>query len=741
MTTTYTISSITDNNGCSVSAPHANLTGSATITVRGVPEIAIQPSDALVCEGDVATFTVNAGATSNPTYQWYYDAGAGPQIMTGETAATLNVTATSAMNGYQYEVVITGDCPSPVTSNAATLTVREKPEILTPPVDITICSGEDAVLTVDAGATTNPHYQWYVNTGSSWSIVSGSRYQGSTTNTLTIVSVLELMSGYQYLVRITGDCPPYIESAPVTLTVTRQAEITQQPISQVVCEGASASFTVNAGLTTAPSYQWQISTDFGTTWSDIAGANAATYQITTVTTAMNNSSYRVVVTSSCGSSVTSQVVYLSVNELPEIATPPSDVTVCEGAIADFIVNAGATAGAVYTWQMSTDGGSIWNNLSESSRYFGVSTQNLKINGALLTMSGYMFRVIVSGTCPPSVTSNPATLIVNEAPEILDQPDDVAICENSNTSFTVLAQGTGLTYQWYVNDGSGSGFVALTDVGVYTGSTSATLNLTSVPVTYDNYRYRVIVSGTCTPPVTSNIVTLDVSVTTAINTQPVDAEICEFSAVTFFVDAVGSNLTYQWQVYSGGSWSNVINSGTYMGANNFELTIFGPSRLMNGYRYRVIIGSACSADITSAEALLTINWSPTLTDQPDNVTSCPGSTVTYSVTAAGSGLTYQWQINSGSGFVDVAEAAPYSGTNTATLTISNLTLSMNGYLVRAVVSGTCVPSVMSSYAMLHVYSEPVIMTQPADAEVCDGYYGNFLLSGLYYGCRRDNDMAG
>jgi len=717
VTTTYTISSITDNNGCSVTAPHANITGSATININSAPEIISNPANLTLCEGQTATFSVDAGSTASPSYQWYFNPGTGAQIMTGETSSTLSFTATSALNGYTYYVVVSGMCPSPVTSTPATLNVLEAPEITVPPTDVSVCAGEDAILTVNSGSTANAKYQWYVNSGSGWNAVSGTRYLGGTNDTLTIVSVIELMSGYQYRVRVTGDCAPYAESAPVTLTVVHQAEITQQPSSQESCEGTAATFTVNAGLTTNPTYQWQLSTD-GVTWTNISGATSATYTIPSVTSAMNDNMYRVIVTSTCGSAITSLPVYLVVDERPEIITQPSDAVHCVGEIANFVVDAGNTTGASYQWQISTDSGVTWNNLSESAKYFGVQTSNLKINGVINTMDGYMFRVIVNGTCTPSVTSNAVRLTVNTPPVITVQPSNASICENTSTSFSVTAAGSGLTYQWYVDQGDGLGYVALGDTAVYSGATTATLNLTNVPVRYDNYRYRVVVIGTCSPAVSSTIVILDVTVVTAILQQPVDTAVCEFSAVSFSVDAVGANLAFQWQVNSGTTWSNVTNGSTYMGATTNELTIFGPSRVMDGYHYRVIIGSSCSPDLTSGEASLMIYTSPSINDQPDNITSCPGQTASFTVGASGSGLNYQWQINSGSGFVTVSEGGDYSGTTGPTLTISNLTLAMNGYLVRAVVSGMCVPPIYSSFAVLNVYAEPSILTQPVDADVCD-----------------------
>ncbi len=716
VTTTYTITSVTDNNGCTVAAPHADLTGSATIDVKTVPEIAVQPVSQTVCEDAVAVFITDAGGTTNPHYQWYVDSGSGMTLMPGETAATLNVTAISAMNGYKYQAEISGDCPVPVLTDIVTLTVREKPEIITQPVAVTLCSGEDAIFTVDAGVTTNPVYQWFVNTGSGWTPAIGARYQGTNTATLTVVSALEMMSGYQYMVRVSGTCAPYVESVPVTLTVTRQAEITQHPASLTLCEGAGATFTVNAGLTTNPSYQWERSLDGGLTWSAISGETASSYTIPAVATADNNTAYRAVVSSSCGSSMTSMPAFLTVNELPEITDQPDDVVICEYAIADFIVDAGVTTGATYRWQRSIDGGTSWSNLTETATYFGVSTMNLKVNGTNRMMSGDMFRVIVSGTCTPPVTSSAALLTVNTAPEILSQPAASTICENTNTSFTVMAQGTALTYQWYVD--AGSGFTAITNGGVYSGATTNTLTLTNVPRTYDNYRYRVEIIGTCVPKAVSQTVLLDVSIETIINAQPVSTSICEFMTASFTALADGANLTYQWQAFNGTIWADLTNSGIYMGVQTPTLMVFGPSRTMDGTRYRVVIGGDCSADLISDEAVLTIYTAPELSDHPDEFRGCPAGSATFSVVAAGTALVYQWQVNSGAGFVNVTDNATYSGTNTPNLTINNLNLSMNGYLVRAVVSGTCLPPVTSSFAPLRVYMEPSIISEPADAEVCD-----------------------
>lgn len=63
--------------------------------------------------------------------------------------------------------------------------------------------------------------------------------------------------------------------------------------------------------------------------------------------------------------------------------------------------------------------------------------------------------------------------------------------------------------------------------------------------------------------------------------------------------------------------------------------------------------------------------------------CPGSTKQF--TANATGTAYQWQVNTGSGFINISNGADYSGTNTATLTLSNAPTSWYGYKYRCMIS--------------------------------------------------------
>ena len=97
--------------------------------------------------------------------------------------------------------------------------------------------------------------------------------------------------------------------------------------------------------------------------------------------------------------------------------------------------------------------------------------------------------------------------------------------------------------------------------------------------------------------------------------------------------------------------------------------------------------------TSQPGSVTVNaGSPvTITSQPADQNLCDGNTTAvFSVgIAAGSGpVGYQWQVssNTGASWNNIANAFPFSGNTTATLTINPVAGSMNGYLFRVSMNG-------------------------------------------------------
>jgi hypothetical protein len=155
--------------------------------------------------------------------------------------------------------------------------------------------------------------------------------------------------------------------------------ITTQPVSQTVNVGQIASFSAAASGSPTPTVRWQVSTNSGSTWSNIAGATRRTYSFTT-SASQTGYEYRAVFTNIAGSA-TSNAATLSFSPTvgPSITTQPTNQTVAAGQSASFSAAASGSPAPTVQWQVSTDGGATWNNISGATRTTltvpAASTQN------------------------------------------------------------------------------------------------------------------------------------------------------------------------------------------------------------------------------------------------------------------------------------------------------------------------------------------------------------------------------
>lgn len=95
--------------------------------------------------------------------------------------------------------------------------------------------------------------------------------------------------------------------------------------------------------------------------------------------------------------------------------------------------------------------------------------------------------------------------------------------------------------------------------------------------------------------------------------------------------------------------------------------------------------------------------------PSDKTVCEGTAAIFTVTTDASGPNCQWQINTGSGWSDLANTAMYSGVTSLTLTITGVTTGMTGYEYRAKItnSGSCTKN--GNFGELTVMASPSLPT--------------------------------
>jgi hypothetical protein len=177
------------------------------------------------------------------------------------------------------------------------------------------------------------------------------------------------------------------------------------------------------------SVKWQLSSD-GTVWTDIAGANSTTLQVSTAQ--IGTWLVRAVTTGGCGT-VISQSVQVKVSGPTTIQSQPVSTTACEGAAVNFSVQASGAA-LSYQWQRSEDGGTTWSAVGSSQPTLSV-----------IATKRALFRVIVygGGGCSDQVISSSATLDVTSLPQ--DVPLEAPIYASAGRQVWLQVAASGPSY--------------------------------------------------------------------------------------------------------------------------------------------------------------------------------------------------------------------------------------------------------------------------------------------------------
>ncbi|MET0635033.1 MAG: reprolysin-like metallopeptidase [Chitinophagaceae bacterium] len=217
--------------------------------------------------------------------------------------------------------------------NDANFTIKVPPcapQITSAPVALTRCTGSSAAFTVDASGS-SLGYTWQVSTDGVNYVNAPGANTGSTYN---ITNVQTVLNNTRYRVIVSGGCLPTITSVPVLLTVVVPPSFATSgnPQSQVTCETGTTSFSAGAsgdGIL----YQWQVSNNQGTTFTDLAagsnysGTNTSTLGITNTPFAMNNNQYRVAIyNSTCTDRIYSTPASLTVNPRPLVTLQAAPLT-------------------------------------------------------------------------------------------------------------------------------------------------------------------------------------------------------------------------------------------------------------------------------------------------------------------------------------------------------------------------------------------------------------------------------
>ena len=422
--------------------------------------------------------------------------------------------------------------------------------------------------------------------------------------------------------------------------------ILNQPQSQTIFKGSSATFDIGVLGAQPLSYQWQFNG---------ADLPSATNRLLVVSNAQltDSGNYRLLVTNAYGG-VTSSVAVLTVNDAaPFFTLQPVNQFVLVNSNVSFAVNAGGLPPLSYQWQFN------------GMNLEGKTNRTLLITNAQFTSEGD-YTVVVSNSVAVTVSSN-AFLNVIDLAEALDATNLVWIPtenppwvpEMSVTHDGIAAVSSGpLAYpqqSWLYTKVVGPGtlnfwwmssntFYSSSDFSFsINGSTKAILN-------GNGWQQKTIYFSagtnfltwmfdrrdpTCCTRLFLDQVSYIAGTTPALIVTPLsDRNVTAGTNVTFAVVGGGTPpLSYQWQF-----------AGTNIeGATNPSLALTNVQTGNSG-SYSVVVSN--DYGVANASATLTVNPSPPyILVQPASQEMVRGGTVAFTVSARGSDpLSYRWQFN-------------------------------------------------------------------------------------------------
>ncbi len=325
--------------------------------------------------GVVGSINTAGSAWTKPSTDPLKDAGyvtLAATIIVPNTPGKTTVSVSSFVMSTSALFPITIGCKangSPAVIGTINVLAKAKPTVTTQPASQTANAGTAVTFTATASGVPAPSVQWQSSAnGTTWVNITGATTAKlgtqTTTATYTTPATTAADNGTEYRAVFTNTSGS-VDSAAATLSVNVPPTVTTEPSSAAVTAGTPVSFTAAATARPAASVQWQVSTNGGKTFANVAGATSTTLTFAP-TKAESTNQYRAVFTNTLGSATTKAATLT-------VTTTGYRLFGSDGAVYDFgtaafygsmggqplnapVVGAADTPTNKGYWEVASDGG-------------------------------------------------------------------------------------------------------------------------------------------------------------------------------------------------------------------------------------------------------------------------------------------------------------------------------------------------------------------------------------------------
>ncbi|SJZ81091.1 PKD domain-containing protein, partial [Sediminibacterium ginsengisoli] len=435
-----------------------------------------------------------------------------------------------------------------------------------------------------------------------------------------------------------------------------------------VCIGSTAiiSSTLSNNPFLNPVYQWEKSTNGGSTWTAMGSPSTSATSLTiTAVTLADAALYRVKVApdiaslSSVYCTTASNAVTLSVSPLT-VGGSVSSATVCSGTNSS--VTLSGYTGSVVRWESSTDNGATWNNISNTTAtqfYTAIATTQYR-------------ALVQSGVCAAEYATPGTVTVISSVPGTISSA--ATVCSGANSGTLTLGGYTGNILRWETSTNGGGTWTQV-------NNTTNTLSYSNLTTTT---QYRALVrNGSCTQQY-SPAVTITVIATVAGTLSSAATECSGSNGATLTLTGYsGSILRWESSTDGGNTWDVIANTSATYAYSNLTTTT----------RYRVVVQNASCATLTSNVVIITVNTINGGAISPAATTVCSGSNSGTLTLSGYDGAIVRWERSTNNG---VSWSSIGGTANDVTYSYSNLTVTTS---YRAVIRKAPCPDEYSAVAVV------------------------------------------
>jgi gliding motility-associated-like protein len=633
-------------NGCT--GPPTNF----TINLNPAPRVVFSSpsSPQRICSEQTSAAVTLTTPTTGASVSWTSTTPAG--ITGALTAGTTTISAQTLINAnntpttIDYVAIATAGGGSTCPGVPATykIIVNPKPVGTATPANATICSGTGTAIALGANTPSSGNaFSWTVTAPAGiTNAANGSTPVGQTSPSINQTLQNNTAGPLSVTYTIT---PTHVAGSPLltctgntfstTITVNPRPTVSNTPLSQSICSGATTSAVQLTAAVPGTTFTWTSTATASISGNTATGTTTIPAETLTNTGNTNGTVTYAIVPTANGCTGTTANYVTTIFPVSSVTNAVLSQNICSGANSTAVTFASNVSGTTYTWTSQSATGITGATASGSGNLPLQTLTNSTQQAGTVT-----YTVIPSNNSCPGIPSSYQITVQPAVTTQLSIPSQTICSGSPSAPVTLSSSGPSVTYSWTSSAPAGISGATASGSGNLPSQTLTNTTGGALTVTY-NIRATTAGSPACQGPITPHYIVVNPSPTVSFSRA--NETICSggtSSAVT--LTPTPSSATIAWNATIPAEITGATTSGTTSIPAQTLINSGTTPRVVSYAAIATTAGDASCPGIT-ANYTITVNPLPDLIASAVTTTICSGAATSIALSSSVSGTTYAWTV--------------------------------------------------------------------------------------------------